>query len=88
MYDGTDFILEAREVRLKLTYIELGRIWNYCTVIKTLPLVRSSVYLQTSTPIPQLKRCASKILKHYKIIPRSLPVLESTDEETQTFKVL
>jgi hypothetical protein len=26
MYDGTDFILEAREVRLKLTYIELGRI--------------------------------------------------------------
>jgi hypothetical protein len=60
IYDGIDFILEVREVRLQLTHIELGYIFNYCKIVNKLALDGAGVYLQMSTPYSSAKEVCTK----------------------------
>ena len=83
MYDGTDFILQVREVRLILTHIDPGYIFKLLYDFKHTTVSSNGCLL---TDVPSLfvseRDVPSKRLKYYKIRPRSLPTLESSDEET------
>ena len=78
IYDGIDFILEVREVRLQFTHIELGYILNYCIIVNILALDGAGVYLQMSPPYSSAKE----------MCPQKTQILQNSTTLVIDFRIL